>query len=321
MREDIKSFISKVRLPGRYTGGESGSVIKDKDKIDLRWALCFPDTYEIGMSNLGVKILSGVLNEMDNVWCERVFAPWIDMEEEMRKRRIPLFALESGDDVGEFDFVAFSLSYELSYSNVLNMLSLSNIPLLSSDRDDSHPIVIAGGSFSSSEPARVSEGEKQLLQALLERLDPEKVFFVVGHKLLGHERYLVEHNERFEVYSVIPSLMDQKQIRRLSRANITGVRISTEAQEMGIYKSFNYEIFERRNSVLFAFDGNSAVANLVQEARNGKGKTWTFIYPKTAMLKAKASSLDGYVTINGSVEEVLRRIQKLQGDIGTRLKP
>ena len=186
---------------------------------------------------------------------------------------------------------------------------------------DKYPIVIAGGSFSSSEPARVSEGEKQLLQALLERLDPEKVFFVVGHKLLGHERYLVEHNERFEVYSVIPSLMDQKQIRRLSRANITGVRISTEAQEMGIYKSFNYEIFERRNSVLFAFDGNSAVANLVQEARNGKGKTWTFIYPKTAMLKAKASSLDGYVTINGSVEEVLRRIQKLQGDIGTRLKP
>jgi len=145
MREDIKSFITKVRLPGRYTGGESGSVIKDKSYVRQRWAFCFPDTYEIGMSNLGVKILTGVLNEMDGVWCERVFAPWIDMEEEMRKRGIPLFALESGDDVGDFDFVAFSLSYELSYSNVLNMLSLAGIPLLSSERDDSCPVVIAGG--------------------------------------------------------------------------------------------------------------------------------------------------------------------------------
>ncbi len=145
MREDIKSFITKVRLPGRYTGGESAVVMKDKKDVKVRWAFCFPDTYEIGMSNLGVKILAGVLNEMDGVWCERVFAPWIDMEAEMRKRDIPLFALESGDGVGEFDFCAFSLSYELSYSNVLNMLSLAKIPLLSAERDDSHPIVIAGG--------------------------------------------------------------------------------------------------------------------------------------------------------------------------------
>ncbi len=145
MREDIKSFITKVRLPGRYTGGETGSVIKDKSSVRQRWAFCFPDTYEIGMSNLGVKILAGVLNEMDGVWCERVFAPWIDMEEEMRKRGIPLFALESGDNVRDFDFVAFSLSYELSYSNVLNMLSLAGIPLLSAERDDSCPVVIAGG--------------------------------------------------------------------------------------------------------------------------------------------------------------------------------
>ena len=145
MREDIRSFISKVRLPGRYTGGETGSVIKDKDGIKARWAFCFPDTYEIGMSNLGVKILAGVLNQMEDVWCERVFAPWTDMEAEMRKRSIPLFALESGDAVGEFDFVAFSLSYELSYSNVLNMLSLAGLPLLSKDRGEDAPIVIAGG--------------------------------------------------------------------------------------------------------------------------------------------------------------------------------
>lgn len=145
MREDIKSFITKVQRPGRYTGGEPGSVIKDKAKVKLRWAFCFPDTYEIGMSNLGVKILSGVLNNMENVWCERVFAPWTDMEEEMRKRNIPLFALESGDAVSDFDIVAFSLSYELSYSNVLNMLSLAGLPLKSCDRGDDSPVVIAGG--------------------------------------------------------------------------------------------------------------------------------------------------------------------------------
>ncbi|MBQ7714982.1 MAG: TIGR03960 family B12-binding radical SAM protein [Clostridia bacterium] len=145
MREDIRSFITKVRSPGRYTGGESGSVVKDKERIKMRWAFCFPDTYEIGMSNLGIKILSGVLNEMEDVWCERVFAPWIDMESEMRKRGIPLFALESGDAVSEFDVVAFSLSYELSYSNVLNMLSLAGLPLLSSERGDDCPFVIAGG--------------------------------------------------------------------------------------------------------------------------------------------------------------------------------
>lgn len=145
MREDIKSFITKVQRPGRYTGGETGSVIKDKAAVKMRWALCFPDTYEIGMSNLGIKILSGVLNEMEDVWCERVFAPWLDMEEAMRERNIPLYALESGDSVGEFDMVGFSLSYELSYSNVLHMLSLSGIPLLSAERNEEHPIVIAGG--------------------------------------------------------------------------------------------------------------------------------------------------------------------------------
>ena len=100
--------------------------------------------------------------------------------------------------------------------------------------------------------------------------------------------------------------------------NIKGIRISTEAQEMGIYKSFNYEIFERRNCVLFAFDGNSSIANLVQEARNGKGLARIFIYPKSAMLKAKANSLHGYVTINASTEEVIRKIHKLELNIGTK---
>ena len=184
---------------------------------------------------------------------------------------------------------------------------------------DKYPIVIAGGSFhSDSSSSKVSEDDKALLQALLDHLDPDKVFFVVGHKLLGHEKYIVQNNKRFDVYSIIPSLMTQKQMQKLAHANIKGIRISTESQEMGIYKSFNYEIFERRNCVLFAFDGNSSIANLVQEARNGKGLARIFIYPKSTMLKAKAASLEGYVTIHASVEEVIRKIHKLEDNIGTK---
>ena len=185
---------------------------------------------------------------------------------------------------------------------------------------DKYPIVIAGGSFNSGNgAAKVSDSNKQILQALLDGLDPQKVFFVVGHKLNGHEKYIVEHNKGFDIYAIIPALMDMKQIKRLSRADMKGIRISTESQEMGIYKSFNYEIFERRNCALLAFDGNSAVANLVQEARNGKGKARIFIYPNSAMLKAKADSLHGYVTVNASAEAVLAKIYEMENDIGTKL--
>ena len=183
-----------------------------------------------------------------------------------------------------------------------------------------YPIIIAGGSFTSSNGAqKVSDRDKQIMDALLESLDPEKVFFVVGHKLQGHEKYIVQNNQKFDIYSIIPSLMDSKQIKRLLQADIKGIRISTESQEMGIYKSFNYEIFERRNCTLFAFDGNSAVANLVQEARNGKGKARIFLYPKSAMLKAKAASLEGYVTMNASAEDAIKKIYALQNDIGTKI--
>ena len=183
---------------------------------------------------------------------------------------------------------------------------------------DKYPVVIAGGSFSSGGAAKLSDSDKELLDALLAELDPTKIFFVVGHKLQGHEKYLVQNNKTFDVYSIIPSLMDEKQMRRLSKAELKGIRISTESQEMGIYKSFNYEIFERRNSVLLAFDGNSSIANLVQEARNGKGRSWIFVHPKSAMLKAKAASLDGYVTINATPTEVIAKIRELQDNIGTK---
>ena len=132
----------------------------------------------------------------------------------------------------------------------------------------------------------------------------------------GHEKYIIDHNNGFDIYSIVPSLLSMKQIKKILSQNITGIRISTESQEMGIYKSFNYEIFERRNCALFAFDGNSSIANLVQEARNGKGKARLFIYPKSSMLKAKANSLEGYVTINADIHLVLEKLDEIKNNIG-----
>ena len=143
--KEIEKLLLKVQKPGRYVGGEMGAVIKDKHDVDVRFAFCFPDTYEIGMSHLGIKILYSLFNEKPYLWCERVFAPWIDMEALMRERHIPLYALESGDPLTDFDFIGFTLQYELSYTNILNMLSLGGIPVLSKDRHDLNHIVVAGG--------------------------------------------------------------------------------------------------------------------------------------------------------------------------------
>ena len=184
---------------------------------------------------------------------------------------------------------------------------------------DKFPVIIAGGSFTGSHTStRVSDRDREYLQTLLDQLDPQKVFFVLGHRLSGHEKYIADHNPGFDIYCIVPALMTPKQMARLRRANIQGIRISTEAQEMGIYKSFNYEIFERRNCALFAFDGNSSVANLVQEARNGKGKARIFIHPRSAMLKAKASSLQGYVTVSPTAKAAVQKIEKIQDNIGTK---
>jgi radical SAM family uncharacterized protein len=145
MDRKLERILPAVQKPSRYTGGEYGQIIKNKADIDTRVALCFPDTYEIGMSNLGIRILYGLANRIDGVWCERVFAPWGDMEAAMRLEQFPLYGLESGDAVGAFDIVAFSLGYEMTYTNVLNMLDLAGIPLRSSERKDLTPLVIAGG--------------------------------------------------------------------------------------------------------------------------------------------------------------------------------
>ena len=145
MNRTLEHILPRVQKPARYTGGEYNAVVKDRRSVDVRYALCFPDTYEIGMSNLGMRILYGVMNQMDGVWCERVFAPWGDMEEEMRREGILLYGLESGDSIADFDLIGFSLGYEMAYTNVLNMLDLAGLPLRSEERYGLAPIVVAGG--------------------------------------------------------------------------------------------------------------------------------------------------------------------------------
>lgn len=145
VKKEVEKLLKKVQKPARYTGGELNSVIKNKDEVKLRYAFCFPDNYEIGMSHLGMKILYSVVNERNDAWCERVFAPWDDMEAQMRENNVKLYALESGDSLDVFDLIGFSLQYELSYTNVLNMLDLGGVPVLKRDRTALTPIVVAGG--------------------------------------------------------------------------------------------------------------------------------------------------------------------------------
>lgn len=141
----LQRILPTVQKPARYTGGEYNQVVKPLEQVDVRIAFCFPDTYELGMSNLGMRILYGVMNEMQGVWCERVFAPWGDMEAAMQAHHLPLWALESQDPVRDFDMIAFTIGYEMSYSNVVNMLRLSQVPIYSRDRQGLRNLVFAGG--------------------------------------------------------------------------------------------------------------------------------------------------------------------------------
>jgi len=146
MRNNIDKILNKVQKPGRYVGGELNQVVKSNAEELVRFAFCFPDTYEIGMSHLGMKIIYHLLNERDDCACERVFAPWVDMEAELRAANIPLFSMETQTPLAEFDILGFTLQYEMSYTNVLNILDLANIPLLASERGEEFPLVCVGGS-------------------------------------------------------------------------------------------------------------------------------------------------------------------------------
>lgn len=179
LNDDIKDLVyedilPKVEKPGRYVGNEWNSVHKNLDGIDIRFAFCFPDVYEVGMSHLGLKILYHMLNDEKDIYCERVFAPWPDMEKEMRANDIKLFALESRDPIGDFDFIGFTLQYEMSYTNILNMLDLAGVPIRAKDRKEGQPFVIAGGPCAyNPEPLSeivdlfaLGEGEELLLEIM-----------------------------------------------------------------------------------------------------------------------------------------------------------
>ena len=145
MDKRLERILPRVQKPARYVGGEFNAIMKDKSKIDTRVAFCFPDTYEIGMSNLGMRILYGVMNNIEGVWCERCFAPWGDMEQEMRNANIPLYALESFDPIKDFDIIAFSIGYEMAFPAMVDMLDLAGVPLHASERTALTPLVVAGG--------------------------------------------------------------------------------------------------------------------------------------------------------------------------------
>ena len=221
MDKRLERILPRVQKPARYTGGEYNQIMKDKKAVDLRLAFCFPDTYEIGMSNLGVSILYHTMNSLDFVWCERVFAPWGDMYEEMKKAGLPLYALESGDSVGEFDSVAFSIGYEMAYTTVLNMLDMAGIPLRTADRPNLLPLVWAGGTAAvNAEPMApfldlfvIGEGEEVnnelltlLRQAKLENWDKHR-FLVRAAQIEGiyvPSLYEVSYHEDGSIASVSP---------------------------------------------------------------------------------------------------------------------
>lgn len=187
VKKEVEKLLKKVQKPARYTGGELNSVIKNKDEVKLRYAFCFPDNYEIGMSHLGMKILYSVVNERNDAWCERVFAPWDDMEAQMRENNVKLYALESGDSLDVFDLIGFSLQYELSYTNVLNMLDLGGVPVLKRDRTALTPIVVAGGPCACN-PEPMTDFIDIFLPGEGEEVTNDLVDLLIKHKEKGSTR-------------------------------------------------------------------------------------------------------------------------------------
>lgn len=208
MDKRLERILPRVQKPARYTGGEYNQIMKDKADVDLRVAFCFPDTYEIGMSNIGMRILYGVMNNMPGVWCERVFAPWGDMKAEMKQAGIPLYALESGDPVSEFDVVAFSIGYEMAYTTVLDMLDMAGIPLHSAERTGLTPLVIAGGT-SCVNPGPMSDFLDLMILGEGEEVDPEvlELYRKARNEGWSKHRFLVEASHIEGVF--VPSLYEE----------------------------------------------------------------------------------------------------------------
>lgn len=206
--KDIEKLLKRVEKPARYTGGEVNSVIKNPAEADVRFAFAFPDTYEIGMSYMGLQILYNILNMQDYVYCERVFAPAMDMEKLMREENVPLFSIETKTPIKEFDILGFTLQYEMSYTNILNMLNLAGIPMMSAVRDDSYPLLVAGGPCAfNPEPLAdffdlflIGDGEEVLpaITDLYRKCDSKKEFLKKACQMTGvyvPSFYDVKYNE------------------------------------------------------------------------------------------------------------------------------
>ena len=205
--ERLEQLLLSVQKPGRYTGGEQGSVIKNKSEVDVRFAFCFPDTYEIGMSHLGMKILYSLFNSREDIWCERVFAPWVDFEAVMRENNIPLFSLESRDPLYDFDIIGFTMQYEMSYTNLLNMLDLGGVPIRSSDRKELKNLVVAGGPCVCN-PEPIADFVDIFFLGEGEEVDLEVIDLYKKYKLSGgsKQEFLIEASKIEGVY--VPSLHD-----------------------------------------------------------------------------------------------------------------
>lgn len=250
MYKKVEPYLKNILKPGRYIGGEVGQVVKDKDKVDVRFAFCFPDTYEIGMSNLGMKILYGVLNNMENVWCERCFAPWHDMGELMKQKDIPLYALESGDALSDFDIVGFTVQYEMCYTNILYMLELGKIPLYSRQRGENDPIVIAGGPCTyNSEPfadfidvISIGEGEEAL---------PELVNLYNQCKKNGDSRhdFLIKAAQLDGFY--VPSLYEIQYFEDGTIKSVTPLENAPEKIKKRIIQDFDNSYFPKNPVIPF----------------------------------------------------------------------
>ena len=243
--KEIEKFLLGVQKPGRYTGGELNSIVKDKSKIDIRYAFCFPDTYEIGMSHLGMKILYSLVNARDDAWCERVFAPDVDMEQVMRDNGIPLYALESGEAIKDFDLIGFTMQYELSYTNVLNMLDLAGLPVRSRDRKDLTPIVIAGGAcvcnaepmaefFVITLPGDGEEVTNELIDLLKEykaKGATKQEFLEAAAQIKGvyvPSLYEVEYNDDCTVKSITPTHGAPEKVEKRNVADLDKMFAPTE---------------------------------------------------------------------------------------------
>ena len=263
MDKRLERILPKVQKPARYTGGEYNQIIKDKADVDIRVAFCFPDTYEIGMSNLGMGILYSTMNELPYVWCERVYAPWGDMYEEMKKANVPLYALESGDPISEHDVLAFSIGYEMAYSTVLDMMDMAGVPIHSADRTELLPLVIAGGTAAlNPEPMAdfidiflLGEGEEmnnELLEMLHEaKLDGwtkeeflKKAAQIGGVYVPGFYTPILNNDgtiERFEVADGAPETVQKRIIADLDKVHfpLKPIVPSTEV----VHDRVNLELF------------------------------------------------------------------------------